>query len=174
MVVVIKEGLFRFVRKESISVESSAVQADAWHHRSDMSTSLAAAIGISVALIPGYQAADKLAAIVAAAIIAFNGWRLLRPAVNELMDRVPSREVVERIRQTGQAVPGVDRIEKCLVRQMGHQYYVDLHVEVDPQMTVQHSHEIAHDVKDRIRSGIPRVRDVLVHIEPAKGITKAE
>jgi cation diffusion facilitator family transporter len=172
VVLVIKESLFRFVRRESISVESSAVKTDAWHHRSDAITSLAAGIGISVALIggKGYESADDVAAIVAAAIIAWNGVRLLRPALNELMDTSPSREVVDRIRQAAEGVPGVDRVEKCLVRKAGYHYFVEMHVEVDPQMTVQRSHEIAHDVKDRVRKMLPAVRDVLVHIEPARNV----
>jgi len=170
VVVVIKERLFRFVRREAISVESSAVQTDAWHHRSDAVTSLAAAIGISVALVggKGYEAADDVAAVLAASIIAWNGWRLLRPALNELMDRSPDREVVDQIRQIAEAVPGVDSVEKCLVRKVGYHYFVDMHVEVDPQMTVERSHHIAHEVKDNIRSRLPAVRDVLVHIEPAR------
>jgi len=170
LVVAVKESLFRFVLRESLSVESSAVQTDAWHHRSDAITSLAAFIGISVALVggKGYETADDVAALAAALVIAWNGWRLLRPALNELMDTLPSREMVERIRQIGQAVPGVERVEKCLARKMGHQYFVDMHVEVDPQMTVQRSHDIAHEVKNRIRAQIPRVRDVLVHIEPSR------
>jgi len=168
--IVIKEWLFRFVLRESVQVESSAVHTDAWHHRSDAITSLAAAIGITVALIggKGYESADDVAAIVAAVIIAWNGWRLMRPAVNELMDRAPSREMVERLSRIAQTVPGVEAVEKCLVRKMGYLYYVDMHVEVDPQMTVQRSHEIAHDVKDKIRNEIHPVRDVLVHIEPSK------
>jgi cation diffusion facilitator family transporter len=169
LVICIKEGLFRFVLREAISVESSAVQTDAWHHRSDMITSLAAAIGISVALLggKGYESADEVAAIVAAGIIVWNAWRLLRPALNELMDRSPSRELSERIRRIAEAVKGVERVEKTLVRKMGYNFYADMHVEVDPQMTVQHSHEIAHEVKDKVRTQIPRVRDVLVHIEPS-------
>ena len=168
-VIALKECLFRFVLRESLLLESSAVQTDAWHHRSDAITSLSAAIGISAALIggKGYEAADDVAAIVAAVIIAFNGWRLLRPAVNELMDRAPSREMVERVHRLAQTVPGVEGTEKCLVRKMGYFYYVDIHVEVDPEMTVRHSHEIAHEVKDRIRNDISSVRDVLVHIEPS-------
>src|SRR5436190_23896005 len=118
VVIAMKEGLFRFVLRESGLVDSSAVRTDAWHHRSDAITSLAAAIGISVALIggKGYESADDVAAIVAAAIIAWNGCRLLRPALNELMDRAPSREMVERIRRIAQTVPGVEAVEKCLVR----------------------------------------------------------
>jgi cation diffusion facilitator family transporter len=169
-VIAIKECLFRFVLREAAIVESSAVRTDAWHHRSDAITSVAAAIGISIALLggPGYEGADDFAAIAAAVVIAWNGWRLLLPAVNELMDRSPSAELVERIRHLAQGTPGVERIEKCLVRKMGYQYYVDLHAEVDPLMTVRRSHEIAHNVKDQIRAQLSSVRDVLVHIEPAR------
>src|SRR5262249_38388783 len=131
LVVLIKETLFRFVLRQSMVVESSAVKADAWHHRSDAITSLAAAIGISIALIggQGYEAADDVAAVAAAVVIAFNGWHLLRPALNELMDRSPSRDMVERIRRIAEAVPGVEAVEKGMARKMGHQYYVDMHVE---------------------------------------------
>jgi len=167
--IAVKEALFRFVARESAHVDSSAMHADAWHHRSDALTSLAAAIGISVTLVggKGYEAADDVAAIAAAVIIAWNGSRLLRPAVNELMDRAPSHELVQRLTRIAQSVPGVEAVEKCLVRKMGYLYFVDMHVEVDPQMTVQRSHEIAHDVKNKIRSEVHSVRDVLVHIEPA-------
>jgi len=168
-VIIIKEGLFRFVLRESLSTESSAIYTDAWHHRSDAITSLAAAIGITIALVggKGYESADDVAAILAAVMIAWNGWRLLRPALHELMDRAPGREMEERIRRIAETVSGVEAVEKCLVRKMGNNYYVDMHLEVDPQMTVKRAHEIAHDVKDKIRSRIHAVRDVLVHIEPA-------
>jgi cation diffusion facilitator family transporter len=168
VVVTVKEGLFRFVSREGRAVDSSAVKTDAWHHRSDAITSVAAGIGISVALIggKGFEAADDVAAIAAAGVIAWNGWHLLRPALNELMDTAPGPEVIDRIRQIAAATPGVDRVEKCIVRKVGYQYFVDMHVEVAPQMTVLRSHEIAHDVKDKIRDAIPAVSDVLVHIEP--------
>jgi cation diffusion facilitator family transporter len=168
--VIVKELLFRFVLREAISVESSAVQTDAWHHRSDAITSLAAAVGITVALIggKGYEAADDVAAIVAAAIIAWNGWSLLRPALNELMDSAPAPEVIESIRRMAATIPGVDRVEKCMVRKMGYYFYVDMHVEVDPAMTVQNAHLISHQVKDKVREKFSRVRDVLVHIEPSR------
>ena len=169
-VIIIKEALFRFALHEAVSVDSSAVATDAWHHRSDAITSFAAAIGIIIALAggKGFEAADDWAAIAAACVIAWNGFHLLRPALNELMDRSPNRDVIERIRNVAAAVPGVARVEKCLVRQMGYQYFVDMHVEVDPQMTVFRSHDIAHIVKDNVRAQIPRVRDVLIHIEPSK------
>jgi len=170
-VMVIKEGMFRFVLRESASVQSSAVQTDAWHHRSDAITSLAAFIGITISLVggKGYEAADDFAAVAAAVVIGLNGWRLLRPALNELMDRSPGREMEERTRLIAESVPGVECVEKCFVRKMGHHFYVDMHVQVDPNMTVQRSHDIAHEVKDRIREKQPSVRDVLVHIEPVVG-----
>ena len=170
LVVAVKEGLFRFVSREGKAVDSSAVRTDAWHHRSDAITSVAAGIGISVALIGGrgFEAADDVAAIAAAGVIAWNGWHLLRPALSELMDTAPGREIIEQIRQVATTTPGVDSVEKCIVRKVGYQYFVDMHVEVDPQMTVLRSHEIAHAVKDKIRDALPAVCDVLVHIEPRK------
>jgi len=169
VVVAIKESLFRFVMREGISVESSTVRTDAWHHRTDAITSLAAGLGIGIALIGGerYAAADDIAAVAAAGIIAWNGWQLLRPAMNELMDASPDPTFADRVSRIAADTPGVARVEKCLVRKMGYLFYVDMHVEVDPQMTVQRAHEIAHDVKDKVRRELPAVHDVLVHIEPA-------
>jgi cation diffusion facilitator family transporter len=167
-VIVVKEGLFRFVSREADSVESSAVRADAWHHRSDAISSVAAAIGISTALIGGEKFfwADDAAALAAAGVITWNGWRLLRSTFGDLMDTAPDREIKNEILRLAETIPGVARVEKCFVRKMGYQLYVDMHVEVDPQMTVLRSHEIAHAVKDKIRETMPSVSDVLIHIEP--------
>ena len=85
------------------------------------------------------------------------------------MDRAPGSELEQSTREIGESVSGVERVEKCFVRKMGHQFYVDMHVEVNPSMTVKRAHEIAHDVKDRIRERLPLVRDVLIHIEPWRG-----
>ncbi len=173
-VVVTKELLFRFARRVAASAESAAVRADAWHHRSDVITSIAAAIGITLALAGGekWAAADDIAAIVAAGIIAWNGWRLLRPALDELMDASPNPSLIDRIRTVAATLPGVDLVEKCMVRKMGYHYFVDMHVEVDPDMSVRQAHDIAHEVKDLVCSQVPGVRDVLVHVEPrARGDT---
>lgn len=168
-VIAVKEMLFRFVRKEALALENTAVETDAWHHRSDAITSLAAFIGILVAVLggAGFEAADDYAALLAASIIAWNGLRLVGPAMNELMDAMPNTDLAERVAIEAAKTPGVQRIEKCLARKMGGQYYVDMHVEVDPQMSVLRAHEISHALKDNVREKIPSVRDVLVHIEPA-------
>lgn len=169
-VVLVKEGLFRFVSREGADTDNAAVTTDAWHHRSDAITSAAAAIGISVALIggPKWVWADDAAAIFAALIVGWSGWRLLSPALSELMDQAPSPEVIGQIRQIASNTEGVASVEKCFVRKAGHQLFVEMHVEVDPQMTVLRSHEIAHAVKDLVREKMPSVGDVLVHIEPLK------
>lgn len=168
VVVVVKEGTFRFILRTGADTDNAAVKTDAWHHRADAITSIAAAIGISIALWGGakYVWADDAAAIFAAIIIGYSGWLLLRPALSELMDQAPEPEVVEHIRQLASKVDGVAQVEKCFVRKAGHLLFVEMHVEVDPQMTVLRSHEIAHHVKDKIREAMPTVSDVLVHIEP--------
>ncbi|HUS34138.1 MAG TPA: cation diffusion facilitator family transporter [Verrucomicrobiae bacterium] len=174
VVIVAKEALFRFVRNEALALENTAVHTDAWHHRSDAITSLAALIGIAVAVVGGrgYEAADDFAALIAAAIIAWNGLRMVGPALNELMDASPDLSLTERVRAEAGATPGVEGIEKCLIRKMGGRYFVDMHVEVDPQMTVDRAHIIAHEVKDRVRERLPQIQDVLVHIEPAGHATR--
>ena len=170
-VVLIKEGLFRFVGRVGEEIQSGAVKADAWHHRSDAITSAAAALGISISLVGGenYRAADDWAAIFAAVIIAFNGFRLLRPALDELMDAAPKEDVAGVARAIALGVDGVKGVEKCFARKMGYGYWLDMHVEVDGGLTVAVAHELSHTVKDAIRAKLPRVLDVTIHIEPHTG-----
>src|SRR5437879_5845169 len=125
VVIVVKEILFRYVNRIGRHVESTAVQTDAWHHRSDALTSAAAFIGISVALIggSGWQSADDWAALFACAVIAANGIRLLRPAFYEIMDTAPRGKIVTSIRRVASSVPGVMQVEKCRVRKMGLDFY---------------------------------------------------
>jgi cation diffusion facilitator family transporter len=167
-VVFIKEGLFRFTGRVADEIESSAVKADAWHHRSDAITSAAAALGISIALVggEGYESADDWAAIFAALIIGINGLRLLRPALDELMDAAPKENIAGLARTIALQVDGVRGVEKCFARKMGHEYWLDMHVEVDGNLTVAVAHELSHTVKDAIRAELPRVLDVTIHIEP--------
>jgi cation diffusion facilitator family transporter len=170
VVIVVKEILFRYVNRIGRHVESTAVQTDAWHHRSDALTSAAAFIGISVALIggSGWQSADDWAALFACAVIAANGIRLLRPAFYEIMDTAPRGQIVDVVRDSAGAVQGVLEIEKLLIRKMGLSFYVDLHVKVNGAISVREGHHIAHEVKQAIQRADKRIADVLVHIEPAR------
>jgi len=169
VVIMIKETLFRYVNRIGRDIDSTAVQTDAWHHRSDALTSAAAFIGISVALIGGrrWQSADDWAAIFACAVIATNGIRLLRPAFYEIMDTAP-RKIVKSVCSVASSVPGVIDVENCRARKMGLDFYVDLHVGVEGNISVHEGHEIAHRVKAAIQQSNSRVADVLVHIEPAQ------
>src|SRR6266566_55723 len=167
--VIIKEFLYRYVIRVGRKMESTAVKTDAWHHRIDAMTSIAAFIGISVALIGGeaWQSADDWAALFACALIGANGYRLLRPALFEIMDTAPRGRIVRSIRRAARSVPGVIEVEKCRARKMGLDFYVDLHVGVDGSISVHEGHEIAHQVKRAIQQSDSRIADVLVHIEPA-------
>jgi cation diffusion facilitator family transporter len=169
VVIVVKEFLFRVVIRLGKNVESTAVQTDAWHHRADALTSIAAFIGISIALVGGekWYSADDWAALFACGVIGWNGWRLLLPALHEMLDTAPRGEITATIERAAQSVPGVVDVEKCLVRKMGISFYVDLHLGVDGGISVRDGHDIAHRVKDAIRQTDARIADVLVHIEPA-------
>jgi len=167
--VILKEILYRYVIRFGREMESTAVETDAWHHRIDAMTSIAAFIGISVALIGGeaWQSADDWAALFACALIGASGYRLLRPALFEIMDTAPRGKIVRSIRRAARSVPGVIEVEKCRARKMGLDFYVDLHVGVDGSISVHEGHEIAHQVKRAIQQSDSRIADVLVHIEPA-------
>ncbi|WP_431216914.1 cation diffusion facilitator family transporter [Puia sp. P3] len=168
IVILIKEGMFRYVLKVGREINSQAVKADARHHRSDVITSVAAFVGILVAILMGrgYESADDWAALVASGIIVYNAIHLLRPALDEVMDAAPSGEIVRRVRRAAADIPGVDLVEKCYVRKMGFDYYVDLHVQVNPGLSVAKGHEIAHHVKDSLLRSIPGIKDALIHVEP--------
>ena len=169
LVVITKESLFRFVFSVGEAVQSTAVRTDAWHHRSDAITSAAAFVGISTALIggPGYEAADDWAALFASVIIAYNAYRLFVPAFNEVMDAAPPKRIESEVRNAAVSVRGVEGLDTCYVRKMGFEFYVDLHVVVDGEISVRRGHDIAHAVKEAVRLANPRVADVLVHIEPS-------
>lgn len=168
--VVVKEAMYRYVIRFGRNVESTAVQTDAWHHRTDAMTSVAAFIGISVALIGGepWQGADDWAALFACGLIGANGYRLLKPALHEIMDTAPRGKIVDLVRTAAATVPGVIEIEKCFIRKMGLSFYVDLHAGVDGNISVREGHHIAHEVKRAIQQSDERIADVLVHIEPAQ------
>ena len=176
LVIIIKEYLFRRVLNQGTEIGSHAMASDAWHHRADAITSLGAFAGISVALIggPGYESADDYAALLACGVIAFNGIRILGPALNEAMDTAPDPKIEQAIRSAASAVEGVKGIEKCRVRKMGLEFYVDIHVLVDGDLQVRAGHAIAHAVKDAVKLEVRAIADVLVHIEPADDeMTKA-
>jgi cation diffusion facilitator family transporter len=167
-VIIVKELLFRRVARVGEEVASTAVKADAWHHRSDAITSAAAFIGISIALLggPGWESADDWAALAASCVIVVNALMLMRPAIQDLMDRSPGSEFLDRISAAALATPDVRFIEKLKVRKVGFGYYVDLHVQAEPTMSLRDAHNLSGRVKSSIRSAVPEVSGVLIHMEP--------
>lgn len=183
-VVVVKEVLFRRVLRVAHEENSGAAEVDAWHHRSDAITSAAAFVGISVALFgervfgtaaaaPGttsrWASADDYAALLASGVIIYNGWRLLRVPLRELMDEEgpgASASAIGPARSIALAVEGVRGIEKVRARASGSRWFLEMHVEVDPEMPVREAHVVGGRVRAAVRERLPRVADVLVHIEP--------
>lgn len=167
-VILSKEILYRLLKSRGEAIGSTAIQAEAWHHRSDALTSLAAFIGISIALIGGsaWTAADDWAALFSCTVILLNGGRMFRTAVGEVIDEQVSPDLVERIETLALAVSGVSSVEKCRVRKSGLVLLADLHVRVSGDLTVRDGHTISHDVKDQLMDADFRLTDVTVHLEP--------
>lgn len=174
-VVVIKEIMFRVVRRAASDSGSTALETDSWHHRADALTSAAAFVGITIALVggPGYEPADDWAALAASCVIGFNAIKLMIPPVRELLD-AQAGDVGERACLIARAIPGIENVQKAVARKAGAGYWVDMHARVAPEMTVYDAHTLAHRVKDAIRVQMPEVRDVLIHVEPSKRVSQSD
>lgn len=168
VVIVWKEASYQFVIRKSKETNSSSLKADAWHHRSDALTSVSAFIGISIALYfgKGYESADDWAALCSSVLILYNCYHIFRPALGEIMDENLYSEMDERIRKVSLEVPGVTATEKLLIRKTGMTYQVELHANVDGDIPVREGHEISHRLKDKLKSDIPELGNVVIHIEP--------
>ena len=167
-IIIWKEYSFRVVLKRIIQTNSSSLRADAWHHRSDAITSVAAFLGISIALIlgNGYESADDWAALFASGFIFYNSYLIFRPALGEIMDEHLYDDLIAEIRLISLQVDGIIDTEKCFIRKAGMQYHVDLHAIVDSNNTVKEGHDLAHKLKDTLREQIPELGHVLIHVEP--------
>lgn len=168
-IIIWKEYSFRLVMKRSVESNSSSLKADAWHHRSDAITSIAAFVGISIALIlgKGYESADDWAALFAAGFIFYNSYLIFRPALGEIMDENLFDDLIVEIRMISLQVEGIVDTEKCFIRKAGMKYHVDLHAIVNSEITVKEGHDISHLLKDTLRLKIPELGHVLIHIEPS-------
>lgn len=167
-VVVVKEALYRFLLHRGRKIHSRLLETDAWHHRSDAFTSVAAFVGISVALFAGegFESADDWAALVACLVIGFNGVRLLRASLREVLDVAAPEEIEARIRDLALGIEGVDGVDVVRVRRSGLVFLVDIHIEVNPDLPVREGHRIGHEVKDSLVNCELPILDVLTHVEP--------
>lgn len=165
-----KEYSFRKVMAKAIETNSSSLKADAWHHRSDAITSVAAFIGISIACImgKGYESADDWAALFAAVFILYNCYSIFRPALAEIMDENLYDDLEQQIRQISVMEPGILGTEKCWIRKAGLTYHIELHAIVDGDIPVRDGHILSHKLQDRLRKNFPELGNILIHIEPDK------
>ncbi len=163
-----KEISFQLVMGRAKKLKSSSLKAEAWHHRSDAITSVAAFIGITISLFAGkgYEAADDYAALIAVGFILYNSYLIFRPALGEVMDENNYQELTEEIRKVSLSVHGIKGTEKCFIRKAGMKYHVDLHAHVDGRLSVKEGHDISHALKDQLYKEIPELGNVLIHIEP--------
>ena len=168
VIILWKEISFQFVLKKSKQTNSSSLRADAWHHRSDAITSVAAFIGITIALVcgEGYETADDWAALFASGFILYNSYLIFRPALGEIMDEHVYDDLIREIREIALSVNGIAGTEKCFIRKAGLKYHVDLHASVDATITVKQGHDIAHQLKDTLKQKLPQLGNILIHIEP--------
>ncbi len=175
-IIFVKEILFRKMTRVGHELDSSALKSDAWHHRSDALTSVAAFVGISIALAggPGYEVADDWAALGACVVIVYNGVRLLLPALNEVMDGAVPVDIEGQIRNLASQVDGVLEIEKCRIRKSGLGLLMDIHVVVQGDVSVNEGHEIGHAVKNILLESNLKIVDVTVHIEPGTHLSRLD
>jgi cation diffusion facilitator family transporter len=168
IIIIWKEYSFQTVLKKSVITNSSSLKADAWHHRSDAITSVAAFIGISIALFfgKGYEAADDWAALLASFLILYNSYLIFRPALGEIMDEHVHEDLVKEIRKISISVKGIIGTEKCYIRKAGMKYHVDLHAIVDARISVKEGHDLSHQLQDALKRELIELGNILIHIEP--------
>jgi cation diffusion facilitator family transporter len=147
---------------------SSGLQADAWNDVVDVLSGAVALVAVllSIRWPAELSAADHYGGFAIGLIVIFLGFRVVRETVLQLMDTMPDESQMSQIKSVALKVPGAQGIEKCFARKTGLRYHVDLHLEVDPNLTVQASHDIARLVKHTIKTELDWIEDVLVHVEP--------
>jgi len=166
--IVVKGVLGLVKRRLARKIASDALRADAWNDAMDMLSGATALAGIGLTLLDpkSFVWADHVGGVAVGFIVIFVGARVTHDTTLHLMDTMPDEGHMQEIREVALGVPGALAIEKCFARKTGLKYHVDLHLEVDPGMTVYESHDLATRVRDRIREKLDWVADVLVHVEP--------
>ncbi|MEY4893627.1 MAG: hypothetical protein RL751_437 [Bacteroidota bacterium] len=168
-IILIKELSYQYVYRKGQQTNSTSLKADAWHHRSDAISSLIAFLGILATFLlgKGFEKADDWAALIASFFIVYNAYRIFRPALGEIMDEHTHHDLIDQIHVASATVPGVLGIEKCWARKNGMTYVVDLHLELDGNLSVTEGHAISHALKDHLMQEFPYLTEILIHIEPA-------
>ncbi len=165
--IVVKEILYRWNASVGKRIKSSAMVANAWHHRSDAMSSIPAAVAVIISqLYPQIGWVDNIGAVVVCFFILYAAYKISWRAIRELTDASAEKEVCDQLESIAMSVEGVKDVHKCRSRSFGSGMHVDLHVLVDPQLTVREGHEISRAVRKALVEKGPDVIDVIVHLEP--------
>jgi cation diffusion facilitator family transporter len=166
--VFIKEWLYRWTRRKGIELRSSALAANAWHQRTDAFSSIPVVIAVSASILnPSWAVLDVVGGLVVSVFIVVAAWKILRPALDQLVDTAPSLEIRDSLRRIAMSVAGVQGVHKLRSRYQGNGIEVDMHVVVDGGIPVTSAFMICRQVEERIKSSAPGVIDVVVRTEPA-------
>ena len=164
--IVVKEAMFWYTRHGARTIGSDVFMADAWHHRTDALSSVAALIGVGAARM-GFPLGDSLASIVICLFILKVAWGVGREAIGKLVDESGGEELNGLIEEKARACDGVDHIDSVVTRRFGSQYFADVEVAMDGSLTLEEAHHRAEGVHDHIESECPQVKHVTVHVNPA-------
>jgi len=166
--IVSKEWLFRWTRRVAKAVHSTALEANAWHHRSDAFSSVPVAIAVAVAhFFPSLVWVDAVGAVLLSFFILYAAWEIGKPAVQELTDAGIDNKAKD-VEAFARKIPGVIDVHKARARRYGSAFAVDLHVHVNAKLSVVEGHTIGHRVHDALLASDLSVADVVVHVEPAE------
>ena len=165
--ILVKELMFWYTRYYAKQIDSRALMADAWHHRSDSLSSIGALIGIIGARL-GFGIMEPLASVVICIFIEKAAYDIFMDAVNKMVDKSCDDETMEKIKACAMNIPGVENIDLLRTRVFGNKIYVDMEIAADGNKTLDETHAVAERVHDAIEQEFPKVKHIMVHVNPAK------
>ena len=168
--IVVKEAMYWYTRHYALMLESDALMADAWHHRSDSLSSIGSFIGILGARM-GYPILDPIASVVICLMIIQAGYEIFTGAIDKMVDKACSKEEEDAMRAKVSSIPGVNHIDLLRTRQFGSRIFVDVEVSADDNLTLLQSHQIAEEIHHSIEKDFPNVKHCMVHINPLSEVS---
>ena len=165
--IAVKEAMFQYTRKTAKQIDSDALMADAWHHRSDALSSIGALIGISGARL-GFPILDPIASLVICLFIAKAAYEIFRDAIDKMVDESMDEDTESALRACALRHPGVQGVDRLMTRKFGSRAYVEMEIAVDGSMTLTAAHDIAEGVHNDIEREFPKVKHIMIHVNPAE------
>ena len=165
--ILVKEGMYRYTSSAAKRIDSNALMADAWHHRSDALSSIGALIGIGGARL-GFPVLDPIASLVICLFIAKAAYDIFKDAIDKMVDRSCDEETENAIRACALRHEGVLAVDQLMTRQFGNRIYIEMEVSVDGQMPLDEAHAIAEKLHDDIEAEFPKVKHIMIHENPAE------